>query len=583
MRTQLSMGGGSSKVAAAAEGSADLRLTIKELEAAAKEKAVSLWWLESNRFKKLFEMFDSDKNGTLDAQECARAIRELAKLADYLFGSYVDLDTARQLDDFEAALKMAGAGADGALAAAVPLDVRATELKSVLSALARLETRAGFAETQAATLRGKIESGFQTARGVNMLREQLEPLQAAAADAKAALPRLEERYLKQHNAACCLLAQPLVATVDGHEAVYESIASSEADAIAAIAETASKVEALFAKHAMTSGGASAILHHDQPAAAAAFTVDRFGAYEAQLPAAADDVRGQLVHSHSLKAAAAAATPTPATSLETLLLLLSTATRHASAPLRALAEQALLYANAEAEKIVVATATPTPPAASGGKKAKAPKAPKKSLSKSYSAANLASVRDVVEGPIVQDTASCCAAAHEAHGGDFTRLLDLLTVGISFESCAILHTALDWLCDADKNGGSFEALQIDNQLTHLWEPELSGGARRVKLYGWLLLSAPPLAGVARRGNPTATPPPTRFFVRVDLQLRRLAQVSKAALPHATAVLDALDATIPPFGTSHDPLGKANFDRVYVRARESPHRPVFSSASCFHPLPC
>jgi hypothetical protein len=258
------MGASASRAAIAAENAGDLRLTLKELEAAAREKRLSPWWLESGRIKQLYQIFDTDKNGQLDATECARAIRELARLGDHFFGVHVDPHTAQQLDDFAAALerldKASGGGAEAAAtaaAAAVPLEARATEIQAVLGARARLETRSALVATQLAALRDATRSGTQSARGLEKLHELARPLEQAQQAASAALPRLERKFFRQHNAASCLLWPQLCAAADSHDALYHTIASREAAHLAAVCDT---VRALDMISALITAATSADCH-----------------------------------------------------------------------------------------------------------------------------------------------------------------------------------------------------------------------------------------------------------------------------------------------------------------------------------
>lgn len=57
----------------------------------------------------------------------------------------------------------------------------------------------------------------------------------------------------------------------------------------------------------------------------------------------------------------------------------------------------------------------------------------------------SMREAVGGPLVKPVAECCAAAHEDLGGDYCRLLDLLSASIAFESGEI---ALGWSSDCPR---------------------------------------------------------------------------------------------------------------------------------------
>lgn len=63
------MGAAASRSAVFVESEGTTRLTLSELENAAKEKLLSFWWLEAGRIKKLYQIFDTDNNGTLDATE----------------------------------------------------------------------------------------------------------------------------------------------------------------------------------------------------------------------------------------------------------------------------------------------------------------------------------------------------------------------------------------------------------------------------------------------------------------------------------------------------------------------------------
>ena len=151
------MGAGASRATNFLAEKPETRLTLAEMQHAAKEQLISSWWLQNDRLKVLFSVLDSDKNGHLDAVECSRAISELAHLGDHYFGGHVDIETARQIDQFKKALGSVPSASAAALVAAVPHDVRALELSALSSARSRLESRAALVRKALADLDANVE------------------------------------------------------------------------------------------------------------------------------------------------------------------------------------------------------------------------------------------------------------------------------------------------------------------------------------------------------------------------------------------------------------------------------------------
>lgn len=432
------MGGGASKIADRIAGKTHgTRLTLAELKNAASERLVSSWWLDDDRITKLFNLLDTNKNGHLDAMEYSFAISELARMSDHLLGVHVDIETQCRIDSFASALSAAGGAharldVQQALAAAVPLDVRAIEMQAMLVAMGRLEMRGAYVTTQLNALRAKIDSGTQSARGMELLRRQMEPLEATIEAAKEDLPRLELRLLSQCNAMSALVTPKLVESIDQHEAAFTPLAAEEAQALESVAAVVLAVNEKRCKSVHTKKP----LRQDEPAQASSF-----GAYESKLPPP-PDVRPALAHSFSLGAETKPATQLLASTsggghLATLMLLLDTATK-AAAPLRQLCEQACNKL-AEAEVKVMETEKAVAAVAEGAqlseKAAKSSKArtPGKGKMKmkdamwDYGAPDGCSMREAISGPVIKKIAACCEEAHDTYAGDFCRLLDLVRRG------------------------------------------------------------------------------------------------------------------------------------------------------------
>ena len=464
--------------------------------------------------------------------QCARAIRELARLGDHFFGVHVDPDTDFVLEQFAAALeeqRRSGATVVGqqdpdasAIAAAVPLAARATELQSVLGARARLEARGALVAQQLDAIDAKINSGMQSSRGIEVLQAQAQPLQGIAAGVRAALPRLEERYTRQYNATGCLLAPRLVAAVEQHEATYQPLAAAEAEALGAIATAVAELcsrTATAHPPAVRVGVPPPSIRHDAPAVPAS------GVLERSLPAAAES-RDKMAHSYSIGAPQSAAEP-PTSELATLLMLLSAA-RRAAGPLRTLAIRAFSHAahkvaGAAGEKLAAAQANLAGSGKSGNNKRAAGRRASLSLmggkgsAKKVVAATAdggANPREALQGPHVCELVRCCARAQEECEGDYTRLVDMLTVRIAFDTLGALREGLEWLCAPPTPTSDFEALHAQNDFDDEYDSELSAGERSVRVRGWLL-RLPPSDGT----------PSGRFLVELRLTLKPLLRTKGA----------------------------------------------------------
>ena len=70
------MGGGVSR--SFIKPPADTRLSVAELQQAAKEQVLSNFW-STERIKALFNLFDADKNGTLELAEFQNALKHMVK------------------------------------------------------------------------------------------------------------------------------------------------------------------------------------------------------------------------------------------------------------------------------------------------------------------------------------------------------------------------------------------------------------------------------------------------------------------------------------------------------------------------
>ena len=272
----------------------------------------------------LFEIFDTDKNGALDPGECGRAVKELGSLSDHFFGLAIEPQTARQLDEFQAALQQ------GDIGQAIPIDVRTSEVHSMLGAIAALELRGSLAEEQVGVLNAKMESGMQSARGVEQLRSQVQPLLQYVEYVREALPRIEQKLLRQRNAASCLLTSKLVQSVEQKDVAYQKLASKEMASLEAVATLVRQVEERLLRS--NGGEPPPAPRHDEPSEAA-----NCGALEASLPTP-PEVRGALSRRWSSEGQQVDPVTSPCRELGTLLLLLSTA-RTAAAQLRSLVEEA----------------------------------------------------------------------------------------------------------------------------------------------------------------------------------------------------------------------------------------------------